>query len=709
MESLKCIVHRITFHNAENGWTVLKGRVRGYEEPVAFVGTMGNICVGSSLAVKGEWINDSKYGRQVSVSEYEELMPATVQGVEKYLGSGLIKGVGPNFAKRIVRQFGSDTLDIIEDEPDRLIEVEGLGQKRVDMIKEAWAKQKEVKNIMIFLQDHDVGASLAYKIFNEFGAESIAIAKENPYRLTEIKGIGFITADTVARKMGFDTESIYRRRSGIAFTLSECSNDGHCYMPRGELLTKAAEILEVDEIKLDNAIDEMLLKKELILEPPDSLYIPPLFFSEIGTAKRLGAILSCSAPITGADKIINALEKDSKIRYEDMQKTAISLAAESKVMILTGGPGTGKTTTVKGIIEVYHTAGKRVLLAAPTGRAAKRLAETTGLEAKTIHRLLEARPPNEYQRNEDNKLAGDVLIIDESSMIDIILMYNLLKAVPDEMTLTFVGDADQLPSVGPGNVLRDMIDSGVIPVVKLTHIFRQAMESDIIKNAHRVNKGDFPDIDNRKGTDFFFSEQPDDSAIPGAIVDLCANRLPKYFKVKPVDIHVLTPMQRGEIGAQNLNAVLQKELNHAEKAVYRGGISYKLGDKVMQVKNNYDKQVWNGDIGIVRSVDVEARTICVSFDGGEPIQYELPELEELVLAYATTVHKAQGSEYDIVVFPLTAQHYIMLQRNLLYTGITRAKKAVIIVGTKRAISIAIRNDQVGRRYTGLAARLRQVY
>lgn len=705
MESMRCIVHRITFRNDENGWTVLKCRVKGYDEPVAFVGTMGTVNVGASLLVKGEWKNDSKFGRQFSVSECEELMPATAQGIEKYLGSGLIKGIGSKFAKRIVQKFGSETLDIIEDNPDRLIEVEGLGQGRVDMIKEAWVEQKEVKNIILFLNDHDVGTSLAFKIYNEFGKESIVIAKENPYKLTEIKGIGFITADTVARKMGFDTESIYRCKSGISYTLSECSNDGHCFLPREELVEKAAGILEVDKERISIAVDEMLLKQELILEPPDSLYIPPMFFSENGAARRIKAIQSCKGSAKCPDSFISNSSEDSDIEYNKEQIEAITLAMESKVMILTGGPGTGKTTTVKGIIGGLTSAGNRILLAAPTGRAAKRLAEATGMEAKTIHRLLEAKPPDGYKRNEMNKLEGDVLIVDESSMIDIILMYNLLKAVPDEMTLIFIGDADQLPSVGPGNVLLDMIDSGAVPKVKLTQIFRQAMESDIIMNAHRINKGEYPDLSNKKGTDFFFDEKDDDTGISGVIVDLCVNRLPKFYRVRPSDIHVLTPMQRGEIGAQNLNTILQKELNREKAALYRGGIEYKRGDKVMQIKNNYDKEVWNGDIGIIKSINIDERALEVSFDASDPIKYELNELDELVLAYATTVHKAQGSEYDIVVIPMTTQHYKMLQRNLLYTAITRARKAVIIVGAKKAIFIAVNNNQVAKRNTGFVKRI----
>ena len=705
MDTMRCVVQRITFRNDENGWTVLRVRARGFDEQQTVVGNIGAVSVGAVLVVKGEWKNDVKFGRQFSLSEYEEVIPATVSGIEKYLGSGLIKGVGPKFAARIVKQFGAETFDIIDETPERLIEVEGLGQKRVDMIKEAWLEQKEVKNIMLFLQDHGVGTALAHRIFSEFGAESITIAKENPYRLTDVWGIGFRTADTIAQSMGFDTESVYRIRSGIAYTLSECSNDGHCYMPRAELEKKAAEILEIEEAKLDGIIDDMLIAHDLILEPPDSLYIPPLFFSENGTARRLQAILSCSAAIPNSFDITGKPEGTNEIIYDDVQKNAISLAAESKVMILTGGPGTGKTTTVKGIIDFYQAAGMKILLAAPTGRAAKRLTETTGMGAKTIHRLLEAKPPNGYQKNEDNKLTGDVLIVDESSMIDILLMYNLLKAVPDEMTMIFVGDADQLPSVGPGNVLRDMIDSGAVPVVELTRIFRQAMESRIVINAHRINKGDFPDLRNGNGADFFFVEQKENSAIPATIVDLCARRLPKFFKVKPSDIQVLCPMQRGENGAQNLNMLLQNALNSSKASIHRGGIEFRHGDKVMQIKNNYDKEVWNGDIGIITGVDVDERTISVSFDNAEPILYNMPELDELVLAYATTVHKAQGSEYDVVILPMTTQHYVMLQRNLLYTGITRAKKAVVLVGTSGAIGMAVNNNQVVKRNTGLAARL----
>ncbi len=706
MESLRCVLSRITYVNENNGYTVLRVKAKGFSELITAVGIMGTVHVGSILSMKGEWKVDGKYGRQFVISEYEETLPATVYGIEKYLGSGLIKGVGPKYAGLIVKTFGADTLQVIEETPERLIEVPGIGVKRVEMIKKAWQDQKEIKNIMLFLQDHGIGTAFAFRIFKAFGAESIAVVKENPFKLTEIWGIGFKTADTVAKKMGFDAESFYRCRSGALYALNECSNDGHCYMPRDELVKKASELLEVEPEKLQMIIDEMLRGQDLIAESPDHLFLPSLFFSERGAARRIRALLASKRIISDADAIISRVERTAGILYDETQKAAIRTAAESKVMILTGGPGTGKTTTVKGILAVYQAAGMRILLAAPTGRAAKRLSETSGLEAKTIHRLLEAKPPDGYQRGEDNKLEGDALIIDESSMIDIALMYNLLRAIPDEMTVVFVGDADQLPSVGAGNALRDMIDSQAVPVVKLTRIFRQAMGSRIIINAHKINNGEFPDLKSDNRADFFFINQPDNSALPATVIDLCVNRLPAFFKTDPSIIQVLCPMQRGENGAQNLNLLLQAALNPSKETLRRGGTEYKLGDKVMQIRNNYEKEVWNGDIGIITGIDAENKSLTVSFDATTRAEYDFAELDELTLAYATTVHKAQGSEYDIVILPMTTQHYKMLQRNLLYTGITRAKKAVILVGSVKAISMAVKNDKVTRRNTDLATRLR---
>ncbi|MCL1829735.1 MAG: ATP-dependent RecD-like DNA helicase, partial [Oscillospiraceae bacterium] len=641
MESLRCSVERITFTNEENGYTVLRVKVKGLNGLVTVVGNMGAVTPGTVLSLKGEWKTDVKYGRQFSVSEYEETLPATVYGVEKYLGSGLIKGVGPKFAGRIVKTFGTDTLNVIEEEPERLTEAPGIGKKRADMIKSAWREQKEIKNIMLFLQEHGVGAGFAFKVFKVYGESGISVVKENPFKLTEIHGIGFKTADTVAGKMGFDKESFYRLRSGILYTLNECSNDGHCLMPRGELTKKTAETLGVEESGLSGVIDELLFARDLMLEPPDSLYIPSLYFSETGTAKRLQKLLSGEPYLFGAEAATEKIEQTDGIRFDEIQKEAIRTAVNSKVMILTGGPGTGKTTAIKGIIAVFREAGMKILTAAPTGRAAKRLGEATGTEAKTIHRLLEAKPPDGYRRNEENPLRGDVLIIDESSMIDIVLMYNLLKAVPDEMTVIFTGDADQLPSVGPGNVLRDMIDSGAIPVVRLARVFRQAMGSRIIMNAHRINAGEFPSLKSVGASDFFFVEQEDNAEVPATIVDLCVRRLPKYFGIKPSAIQVLCPMQRGDNGAQNLNALLQNAMNTSPAALSRGGTEYRQGDKVMQIRNNYEKEVFNGDIGRITEVNEEERTLSVSFDGDLPVSYDITELDELVLAYAVTVHQAQ--------------------------------------------------------------------
>ena len=708
MDFLRCVVERITYQNEDNGYTVLRVKAKGFSDLVTAVGNMSAVNVGSVLALRGEWKQDSKYGRQFMVQTFEETLPASVYGVEKYLGSGLIKGVGPKFAGRIVREFGADTIQIIEDEPDRLLDVSGIGQKRVEIIKKSWQDHKEIKSIMLFLQDHGVGTAHAVKIFKKFGADSIAVIKENPFKLTEIWGIGFITADKVAQKMGFDRESYYRCKSGLLYVLNECSNDGHCFMPREELTQKTAQMLEIEATKLHMTIDDMLLREQsLIREPPDRLYLPPLYHSESGTAKRIHALMAGQCIITSVDDVIYKVQRSAGIEYDDVQKDAIRLASSSKVMILTGGPGTGKTTTVKGIIAVFQETGKKILLAAPTGRAAKRLNEMTGLEAKTIHRLLEAKPPEGYKRNEDNKLEGDVLIVDESSMIDIVLMYSLLRAVPDDMVVIFVGDVDQLPSVGAGNVLRDMIVSEALPVVKLMRIFRQAMGSHIIMNAHMVNQGQFPNLKTGKDSDFFFVKQMDNAAIPQTIVDLCAKRLPGFYRVNPIQgIQVLCPMQRGENGAQNLNTLLQNALNPSKVMLRRGGTEYRLGDKVMQIRNNYDKECWNGDIGQIVAVDEEERTLSISFDGDEPILYDITALEELVLAYATTIHKAQGSEYQIVVIPMTTQHYMMLQRNLLYTGITRAKKVVVLVGSVKAVAMAVRNNSVTKRNTGLAEKLK---
>ena len=735
MDHLRCVVERITYQNPETGYSVIRCRARGYSDLVTVVGLMPETHVGAVLSLEGAWKVDPKYGRQFTAEKFEETLPATVFGIEKYLGSGLIKGIGPKFAKKIVQQFGKDTLDIIEENPDSLIEVPGIGRLRVERIKESWAEQKEIKNIMLFLQSHDVSTAHATKIYKTYGNQSIEIVKENPYRLADdIWGIGFRTADIIAGKMGFGEERFARLRSGIMYALNQLADEGHCYGTREQVLTAAGELLKVDEALLVMTLDEMMRQRDIIVEkakvpvdetaddvshgPVDemaetqmeeAIYLQSFFFSEMGTAKRLDAVLHGMRSFRiQPEGLLERIGKKTGMQYDDIQQQAILAAVRNKVLVLTGGPGTGKTTTTLGIIAAYREAGARIILAAPTGRAAKRLSETTGMEAKTIHRLLEVRPPNGYQRNEENPLEGDVLIVDECSMIDIVLMYNLLKAVPDDMTLILVGDVDQLPSVGAGNVLSDIIASGCIPVVKLERVFRQAQGSRIIMNAHRINKGQAIDIRGGRNADFFFAAQETPEEAADLIVKYVAENLPRYYHADPIrDIQVLTPMQRGLVGAVNLNQRLQDTLNRTRIFLRRGGTEYRIHDKVMQIRNDYNKEVYNGDIGFISSVDMDERELTVNFEGRD-VTYDATELDELVLAYACTIHKSQGSEYPIVVMPFMMTHYIMLQRNLLYTGVTRAKKILVLVGEKKAVSTAINNNKAVGRNTRLKERIRKM-
>ena len=712
MDHLRCVVERITYQNADNGYTVLKCAVKNAQDLVTVVGIMPDTHVGSVLALEGVWKVDAKYGRQFSVEKFEETLPATVYGIEKYLGSGLIKGVGPKFARRIVEKFGKDTLDVIEENPDALIEVEGIGRVRVERIRKSWEEQKEIKNIMLFLQGHEVSTSHATKIFKTYGSDSISVVQENPYRLADdIWGIGFKTADTIAEKMGIEKDRFIRLRSGILYTLNKLSENGHCYAVREQLIKAAVQLLEVEEAELEITLDEMLRTEDVIREE-EAIYLPPFFFSETGCAKRLLKLLAAERRVqmdvdTVMETVTGRAGQGQHITYDEVQLEAIRAAVSSKIMVLTGGPGTGKTTTTMGIIAAYRAAGCRIILAAPTGRAAKRMSEATGMEAKTIHRLLEYKPPEGYQRKEENPLEGDVLILDECSMIDIMLMYNLLKAMPEQMTLIMVGDTDQLPSVGAGNVLKDIISSGRIPVVRLSRIFRQAQGSRIIMNAHRINKGEQIDMRGGRDSDFFFAAKETNEEVVELLVKYCTENLPRYYHVDALqDIQVLTPMQRGVCGAANLNQVLQEAMNPGSIFLRRGGTQYRLHDKVMQIRNDYDKEVFNGDIGVINHVDMEERELTVNFDGREVV-YDVSELEELTLAYAITIHKSQGSEYPIVVMPFTMSHYVMLQRNLLYTGVTRAKKILVLIGEKKAVWYAVKNETTADRNTKLAERLRE--
>ena len=705
MLKLRCVIERITFQNPENGYSVMKVKVKGYNDLVTLVGNLLEVPVGSVLLCEGDWKVDKRFGSQFVCQSWEEVMPATAYGIEKYLGSGLVKGIGPKFAQLIVRQFGLDTIEVIETDIQRLYEVPGIGKKRVEKIRESWEKQKDIKNVMLFLQGYGVSTAYAAKIYRQYGKESIDKVKENPYRLADdIWGIGFKTADGIANKMGYEKNDFRRCQSGIIYTLNQLANEGHVFAEEEQLVKAALDLLEAEEEPIRAALTNMIQTEEVKMEE-EAIYLPPFYFAEVGTANRLLAL------VEGQEKELfirpmdlQALSKETGVEYDEVQLQAIEEAVRSKVMVLTGGPGTGKTTTTQGIIAALKHMGMRILLAAPTGRAAKRMSEATGMEAKTIHRLLEFNPKDGYKRNEENPLEGDALIVDECSMIDIILMNSLMKAVPRSMRVVFVGDIDQLPSVGAGNVLRDLIDSKKIPVVRLTRIFRQAQTSRIVMSAHAINQGRFPDTSNGKATDFFFIQQEDAEKTAGEIVNLVKNRLPKAYSQKTSQIQVLTPMQRGVVGAANLNMALQNALNPCPTALNRGGYSFRQGDRVMQLRNNYDKEVFNGDLGYIESVDTEERTLLVNFED-RLVEYEASELDELTLAYATTIHKSQGSEYPIVVMPVLMTHYVMLQRNLIYTGITRAKKICVLIGSKKALSFAIRNMSVLKRNSKLKERL----
>ncbi len=731
---IRGVVERITYQNPDNGYTVLRCAVKNYNDLVTVVGSLLDVNVGSVLLIDGNWKVDSKYGRQFMAESWEETMPATIFGIEKYLGSGLIKGVGPKFAKRIVQKFGTDTIEVIETDVGRLREVEGIGTKRIKMIHESWEKQKEIKNVMLFLQNHGVSTSFAAKIYKQYGNESVDKVRENPFRLADdIWGIGFKTADSIAEKLGFGKEAFVRLRSGIMYTLSNLADEGHVYALKEELIQSATELLEAEESRIVMTLDQMIKDEDVICQKIEqtgesseekavlnAIYLPPFYYAEVGVANKLKRLSDAPAQDrlwsslwearkkTGKEDLsidVNYIERQVHMEYDEIQAEAIRKAAVSKVLILTGGPGTGKTTTTQGIIAAYRAFGLKILLAAPTGRAAKRMTEATGLEAKTIHRLLECKPPEGYQKNEEQPLEGDVLIVDECSMIDIVLMNALLKAIPLGMRLILVGDIDQLPSVGAGNVLRDIIDSGCFPVIRLTRIFRQAQTSRIIMNAHKINEGKMPDLSNGRGTDFFFLAKEEPEEVVAEIVNLVQNKLSRYYQTPHSQIQVLTPMQRGVVGATNLNMALQEALNPLGEGLRRSGFVYRPGDKVMQIKNNYDKEIFNGDIGIIESVDMQERTLKVNFDN-RSIEYDGTELDELVHAYATTIHKAQGSEYPIVVMPVLMNHFVMLQRNLIYTGITRAKRILVMVGTKKALAYAVRNVTVTKRNTLLKERLK---
>jgi exodeoxyribonuclease V alpha subunit len=704
-------IERITYQNEENHYTIARIKVQGQKNLVTIVGNLVSVSPGEVLRLKGAWDRHPKYGEQFKVASYESVIPATVKGIERYLGSGLIKGIGPVMAKRLVEKFGAATLDIIETDAARLQEVDGIGSKRIGMIQTAWEEQKEVRNVMLFLQGHEVSSSYAAKIYRQYGKESIRVVRENPYRLAEdIFGIGFLTADRIAMKLGIPKDSELRAEAGIMYVLQKLADEGHVYYPHEPLLEECRNILDIDTAAVSTAMKKTEGEKKIVVED-DSVYLAGYFASEVGVAVNLKAIFAAPKDLSRYDseKAIQWVQGELQISLADNQRSAVKAALEKKAIVITGGPGTGKTTIINAILRIYERTGRRVLLAAPTGRAAKRMSEAAGHEAKTIHRLLEFSPKTAtFKKNEEFPLDADLVVIDETSMVDTQLMYHLLRAVPRNATLILVGDVDQLPSVGAGNVLRDIIDSGAIPTVRLNEIFRQSRQSLIIVNAHKINHGEFP-ILTPAGSglqDFYFIdvEEPDEAC--RKIIELCSEKIPAKFGFDSIrDIQVLAPMHRGTVGASNLNTELQRHLNRSSDELVRGGRTMKTGDKVMQIRNNYDKDVYNGDIGRIVSIDREEQELTVDFDGRQ-VSYDFIELDELVLAYAVSVHKSQGSEYPAVVMPLLTQHYLMLQRNLLYTAVTRGKKLVVIVGTKKALAIAIKNNKPRLRYTKLRDRLK---
>jgi exodeoxyribonuclease V alpha subunit len=714
-QELEGTLERITFQNDENGYTVAKVIPRGKTYEVSVVGNLLGVNVGESLRLYGLWSTHTQYGRQFEVKSYTVQLPATVEGLRKYLGSGLVKGVGPVTANRIVDAFGMETLEVIEHEPHRLREVPGIGERRTEWIAQAWEEQKQIKEIMVFLQGHGVSSGLAVKIYKQYGDASIQIVRTDPYRLSQdIYGIGFKTADKIALQMGLAMDAPARLRAGLLYTLGKLSDEGHCFATRDQLLEEAATILEAPTEACVTQLDGLVHEKALIAED-EAVYLPPFFFAEHGTASRIRRIQSEGRDRLEIFKSLNWewafgwLDSTTALHLTGQQKDAIRMALTQKVSILTGGPGTGKSTITGSLIRLLQTKGSSVLLAAPTGRAAKRLGEATGLNARTIHRLLEFSPAggSHFTRDQENPLDADLIIIDETSMVDILLMNHLLAAIDVGSHLLLVGDVDQLPSVGPGNVLRDLIASAVIPVTRLETIFRQAEDSFIIVNAHRINEGQMPFFA-QNARDFFLFNESDPKKAAEWVLDLVARRIPAKFGLSALqDIQVLSPMHRGSVGVSELNERLQGELNPpaSGKVEFRhGGRILRTGDRVMQIRNNYDLQVFNGDQGTLYSLDLEDQVMQVDYEG-RLVAYDFSQLDELVHAYAISIHKSQGSEFPVVVIPMLTQHYMMLQRNLLYTAVTRARRVVVLVGTKQAIATAVRNDRINQRNTRLAQRL----
>lgn len=729
--TLEGIVERITFYNEENGWSVIRiqptsqvGFWDGLDDQglVTVVGNLPDLAPGESIQLEGEWTSHPNYGKQFRAEVCRQMAPATLEGIERYLGSGLIKGIGPRTAKRIVEHFGKDTLAILDDDPERLYEVDGIGRHRVRILKKAWREQQEIKNVMLFLQSHGVTTSLAVKIYKFYGDDAIHQVESDPYRLArDIHGIGFKTADQIARNLGLAHDHPARLEAGLVYALNDAADEGHVFLPEQDLIETAAEMLGVPPVEMQAAVERAAQNQLVILdalpgeENGRAVYQPPFYHAEIGAAKRIRQIIqSPGSRILEAARhvdwpaLIAEAAAETNAPLSEQQQGAVRTALNQKVSILTGGPGTGKTTTLRALISVLARQGFSFALASPTGRAAKRLGEATGYPARTIHRMLGYSPAQGFTHNEDNVLPVDMVIVDEVSMLDQFLGYALFRAIDPRTHLLLVGDVDQLPSVGAGDVLRDLIASGEIATTRLETIFRQAQDSLIIANAHRINKGQMPSYPDSADDFFLFRIDDDPQRAAELIIDIIRNRIPRKFRLDPFnDVQVIVPMYRGPVGVSALNRELQAALNPpgrpAEKVI--GGRVFRVGDKVLQTSNNYDKEVFNGDVGRIKSFNFTDNTLAIQYDD-RVVHYDFLEAQELMHAYAISVHRSQGSEYPAIVMPIVTQHFMLLQRNLLYTAITRAKQLVVLVGSDRAIGIAVNNDTVSRRWTALADRLR---
>lgn len=716
-EAITGLVERVTYHNAENGFCVLRVNVKGHNDLVTIVGNLHMISAGEFVQASGSWIHDRQHGNQFKAQFLKSTPPTSLEGIEKYLASGMIKGVGPVYAKKLIAAFGKDVFEVIEASPERLRQVTGIGQSRATQITKGWADQRIIRDIMLFLHSHKISTARAVRIYKTYGARAIEIITLDPYRLArDILGIGFVSADTIAQQIGIEKNSLLRARAGIAYALTKAMDDGHCGLPHHLLLTSVQELLDIPYELVIQALNLELICENVVQEIIDQtncIFLSALFYAEKAIAKKLMTLTQSPLPWSSIDAGVSIkwAEEQTSVCLSQTQKQAIEIALTSKVLVITGGPGVGKTTLVNSILKILETKHLRIALAAPTGRAAKRLFECTGMEAKTIHRLLETNPiKGGFSKNEDSLLACDLLIIDETSMVDVPLMHAVMKALPETAALILVGDIDQLPSVGPGQVLSDLIQSNMIPVIRLTEVFRQASTSQIITAAHTINQGLMPElkVSADEESDFYFiqANTPEDAL--DKIIKMLKERIPMKFGFSPfTDIQVLCPMGRGIVGTKNLNVELQKVLNPpTDQSISRFGWSYSVGDKVMQIENNYDKSVYNGDIGVITAISHEESEVIIAYDD-RLVVYEFGECDEIVLAYATTIHKSQGSEYPAVIIPLMMQHYSMLKRNLIYTGITRGKKLVIVIGEKKALTIAVKQRGEQRRWSSLKLRLEE--